>query len=292
MPDGVEQHAHPDLRSPVMVVALEGWIDAGSGASGAIAELVRQLAPTPLATFDPDLFIDFRARRPTMHIRDGVNVGLTWPEITMSYAQDGHGTDVVLLTGQEPDAQWYKFCALVRDLALRLGVRLVVGLGSYPIGVPHTRPTLVSCTASMPELAAVSGLLRNSVDVPAGVAAALERSFAEVNVPAIGLWAQVPHYATGMPFPAASASLLDSLNSVADLAIETRTLTEAAQQHRGRLDELVRQSDEHQSMVQQLEGAYDNMVEQVGGLAMPGTPLPSGDELAAEVERFLRDQEH
>ena len=288
MNDSLIVHAQPDLKEPVLLIALEGWIDAGNGAATAIASIVRQVQPQPLATFDNDTFIDFRARRPTMQIRDGLNAALVWPQITLSFGQDAGGQDLVLLTGQEPDMHWNRFCTLVRGVAVEHGTRLVVGLGAYPMGVPHTRPSMVACTACSPELAVSAGFLRNSVDVPAGAAAAIEASCAEVGVASIGLWAQVPHYATGMPYPGAALSLLEALNTTAGTSFATQELRDATTTHRARLDELVAQSVEHTTMVQQLEQGFDTVVNLSD--FRPGVDLPSGDDLAAEVERYLRDQ--
>jgi predicted ATP-grasp superfamily ATP-dependent carboligase len=292
----IEIHSHPDLDSPLLLIALEGWIDAGSAGDLAVQAITAELNPTLMATFDPDTFIDYRARRPTLHIRDGVNTGLTWPELTMLYAKDRHGSDLLILRGPEPDMAWFRFCALVRELALSHGVRLAVAMGAYPVAVPHTRRSVVACTASEESLANGSGLLRNSVDVPAGASAAIERTLNDAGIGSIGLWAQVPHYATAMPYPAGSVSLLDALQRVGGIEIDRAPLLEAARGQRTRLDELVSQSAEHAAMVQQLEAGYDaehaapEPPTSSGGFGQPGTPLPSGDELAAELEQFLREQ--
>jgi proteasome assembly chaperone (PAC2) family protein len=285
----MQVHEHPDLNEPVLLIALEGWIDAGSGAATAMASIMQHVKPKQLVTFDADTFVDFRARRPTMQIRDGVNAALLWPEITMSYGREPGGQDLLLLSGHEPDMAWHRFCLLVRGVALEHGSRMVVGLGAFPIGVPHTRPSLVACTASSDELAASSGLLRNSVDVPAGVTAAVEAACSEAGLPAIGLWAQVPHYATGMPYPGAALALIESLNSLIGTTLPTDELRSETVIHRTRLDELVAQSAEHMAMVQQLEHGFDSVVNLTDS-GPSGFTMPSADDLAAEVERFLRDQ--
>ena len=285
-----ELQAAPELHAPVLVVALEGWIDAGSGAANAMAAMVSEFETAPLATFAQDLFIDYRARRPTMQIRDGVSTGLIWPSIELLSAKDSAGQDLVLLTGVEPDSNWRLFLEAVGQLSKDLEVRMEVSFGAYPSASPHTRPPLVSVNASTTELAECSGLIRNSVDVPAGVAAAIADMFAANGLPAMGLWAQVPHYAAGMPYPGASVALLDTLRQVAGIQFEATELREAAASHRLKLDELVSQSTEHQTMVQQLEEAHDAMLRASDGIVGPGEALPSGEELAAELERFLRDQ--
>ena len=221
-----ELHSRPTLDSPALVVALEGWIDAGLGAAAAAQALVADLHPTAIATFDADRLLDYRARRPVMHLRDGVNTSLTWPGIELYAAKDHADRDVLMLLGHEPDSLWKLFTEQVVALARDFGTRLVVGLGAYPFAAPHTRPSRLSTTANSTELAERLGYLRNSVDVPAGVEAAIERSCAEIGLPAVGLWAQVPHYAAAMPYPPASIALIDGLGQAAGLSLP-RGLTEA-----------------------------------------------------------------
>jgi predicted ATP-grasp superfamily ATP-dependent carboligase len=287
-------HDRPDLVSPVLVVALEGWIDAGLGAAAAAQALVADLKPTSIATFDADRLLDYRARRPVMHLRDGVNTALTWPGIELYAAKDHSGRDVLLLLGHEPDALWKLFTEQVVALAVEFGTRLVVGLGAYPFAAPHTRPSRLSTTANSAELAERLGFLRNSVDVPAGVEAAIERRCAEIGLAAVGLWAQVPHYAASMPYPPASIALIDGLGQAAGLSVRADSLRQAASEHVARLDELVAQSDEHREMLHQLEAQADAETAQDAKNATlsPINPsdLPSGDDLAAELERFLREQ--
>ena len=208
--------ADPDLNEPVLVIGLEGWIDAGLGASTAVATLLETTPTEVLATFDTEYFIDQRARRPLARIVDGITTELTWPEIQLRYGRDGDGADVLFLVGPEPDFHWSDFVDVVTDAAGRFDVRLVVGLGAFPAPTPHTRPVRVIGTA-----------------------------------------------------PAASAHLLATVGSVSG----------------ERVDELVTNNPEHSSMVQRLEVAAD----QTEGTSL-GEELPSGDELAAELERFLRGE--
>ena len=272
-----ELHARPPLDHPVLVVGIEGWIDAGLGASNAIAALLAGVTTEPVATFDVDTLLDHRARRPIVRIIDGVNTGLRWPEIVLRGGHDADGHDLLLLVGPEPDHQWRAFTAAVGELALSFGVGLVIGLGAFPAPVPHTRPARLACTATSSELAQRVGYLPGALDVPAGVQAALERSFAELGVPAVGLWARVPHYAAAMPYPEASAVLLEGLTSVAGITTDTTELRRAAEASRQHLDELIANSEEHVALVRQLETQVD-------------ADVPSGDEIAAEVERFLRGE--
>jgi hypothetical protein len=272
-----ELHARPPLDRPVLVVGMEGWIDAGLGAATAMATLLGAVTTEPVATFDVDTLLDHRARRPIVRIVDGVNTGLRWPEIQLRGGHDADGHDVLLLLGPEPDHQWRAFTAAVGELALSFGVGLVIGLGAFPAPVPHTRPARLASTATTSELAQRVGFLPGALDVPAGVQAALERGFAELGIPAVGLWARVPHYAAAMPYPEASAVLLEGLTSVAGITTDTRDLRRAAEASRQHLDELIANSEEHIALVRQLETQVD-------------ADVPSGDEIAAEVERFLRGQ--
>ncbi len=277
-----ELHQEPDLDSPILVLGLEGWIDAGYAAAAAGAVLLAAYDMSPVATFDADELLDHRARRPIMHLVDGVNTGLSWPGIELRSASDAAGNDLLFLLGAEPDHSWRAFTGAVVDLALQFGTRMVVGLGAYPAAVPHTRPTMLSVTASTPEVAAAWPYLRGTLDVPAGVQAAIERRCAEVGLPAIGLWAQVPHYTSAMAYPAASLALLEALANVAGVEVPTGDLAGDAGTARSRLDAIIADNPEHGEMVQHLEREADHQV-QAG-------PLPSGDDLAAELEQYLREQ--
>lgn len=280
----------PALSDPVLVVVLEGWIDAGYAGAAAMSHLLQVTDMTTVAAFDVDVLVDHRSRRPVMHLVEGVNTGLTWPSIELRRGCDLDQRDVLVLTGTEPDARWRAFTHQVVDLARDLNVRMVVGLGAYPAPVPHSRPVRLATTATDAELAARAGQVQTTVDVPGGVGAAIEERCAAVGLPAVGLWAQVPHYAGGMPYPGASASLLDGLCRVAGLRLDLAGLQEAARIHRQRLDDLVSTNMDHTRMVRNLEAAYDAerpAAEGAGFAAGAG----AGEGLAAEVERFLRDLE-
>jgi hypothetical protein len=281
-------HDRPELDNPVLVVMCTGWIDAGAAAASAMELLERELAAKAVVTFDADTFIDYRARRPTMQLRDGVNTGLVWPELRLLAGRDRAHHDVLLLAGHEPDANWHLFIDAVSGLAVDFGVRKLVGLGAYPFATPHSRPSRLSITAGSEEVAAALPYLRNSVDVPAGIEAALEERFTKMGVPAVGLWAQVPHYVANLPYPGATVALLDGLTAVAGIETDAAAVRIEATAHKRRLDELVSGSEEHQNMVRQLEAAYDAEAAQTPTMGVG--PLPTGDELAAELERFLRDQ--
>ena len=242
-----------------------------------------------VATFDPDTFIDFRARRPLMQIRDGVNERLVWPEIKLRAGQLPDGRSVLLLTGHEPDSAWHAFVDAATTLAAELGATKMVGLGAYPFAAPHTRPPRVSMTASSQELADTLPFGRNSVDVPAGVQAALEQRFAALGLPAVGLWAQVPHYVSGFPYPGGVGG-------------------PPRRAHRGHRHPPRRQpaagGGGHPPPAARRAGGWERRAHRDGPpararlrrrrakpsrSASAATCLP-GDELAAELERFLRDQ--
>lgn len=275
------------LEQPALILGLEGWFDAGVAAAGAVAALLEAVATEVIAEFDVDVLLDHRARRPTVRIEDGMNTGLRWPELVLRAGKDAAGHDVLFLVGPEPDHEWRSFAADVVALARELGVRIVVGLGAFPAPAPHTRPVRLAATATTPELAAQVGFVPGSIELPAGVQATLERRFADAGIPAVGVWARVPHYIATMPYPAASAALVDMVTTVAGLDLAVPALDEAVAVARERIDELVAQNPDHQAMVANLEA-------QVDAEAVPPPlnfdDLPTGDEIAAELQRFLRDQ--
>ncbi len=280
-------HSLPALEDPVLVVAMEGWIDAGLAAATATAALLETMPHQLLATFDGDALIDHRARRPVLRIVNGVHSGLHWPEIRLQAATSRGGRSVLLLVGPEPDMRWHQFTAEVVALAQRFGVTQVIGLGAFPAPVPHTRPIRLAATASTAELAAEVGFLPVTIDVPAGAQAALEHAFGEAGMPAVGLWARVPHYVSAMPYPAAAAALVEEMGRLAHVEVDTKALTAAGQSTFAQVEQLVAASEEHAAMVRQLESQHDAEAE---APPAPFGPLPSGDELAAELERFLRGQ--
>jgi predicted ATP-grasp superfamily ATP-dependent carboligase len=281
----------PDLRRPVLILGMEGWIDAGLGAGGALAALLEGLKTEVFATFDSDELIDQRARRPVLRVVNGVNTSVTWPEITLRNGECGDRS-VVILSGPEPDMRWKQFTREVVALAQRLDIQLVVGLGAFPAPVPHTRPVRLVATATTQELADTVGYLPASIDVPAGVSASLERAFAEAGMAAVGVWARVPHYAAGMPYPAASEALLDKLNELTGIAVDTSELHAAAVATLAQLDQLISGSAEHSSMVRQLELQDDDETNTQSAFNLSDmTDLPSGEEIAAELERYLRGDE-
>jgi proteasome assembly chaperone (PAC2) family protein len=279
--------SEPDLHEPVLIYALEGWIDAGLGASTAITTLLDSIHTEPLATFDTDYFIDQRARRPMVRIVDGVTTELTWPEISLRWGRDRDGADMLFLVGPEPDFHWSDFVEAVTDAALSYNVRMAIGLGAFPAPTPHTRPVRVIGTApeQSAHLLSAIGSVTGELEVPAGINSALELGFADVDIDVITLWSRVPHYVASMPYPQASAALIDGLARMGGLTLDAGALRLSADEARTRVDDLVRNNPDHATMIEQLEQVAD---EDEGNSL--GDELPSGDELAAELERFLRGE--
>ncbi len=285
--DLVTLHSWPTLERPVLVVCLEGWIDAGQAASSAMASLRSALPTTLMATFDSDALIDHRARRPILRIVNGVETELRWPELRLEVSTGESERSVLLLSGPEPDMRWHHFTDEMVGLAKRIGVELVVGLGAFPAPVPHTRAVRLAATSTDAELAGRTGFIPAAMDVPAGVQGALEHALGTSGVPSVGLWARVPHYASALPYPAASAALLDELGRLAELPLDTAVLRASAVATNTQIDELISGSDDHVALVRQLEQQHDS---EQGLAAIDFGELPSGDELADELQRFLRGE--
>ncbi|HEY3843968.1 MAG TPA: PAC2 family protein [Acidimicrobiales bacterium] len=292
-PDGLteifEVNQEPVLNRPVLVIALEGWVDAGLGATTAIAALLGQGPTQPVVTFNGEHFLDQRARRPVARIVNGVTTELTWPRTVVRAGQDAEGADILYLVGPEPDFHWRAFSDAVVGLARGWRVRMVVGLGAFPAPAPHTRPVKLAATAppASADLIERVGIVQGELEVPAGVLSALELAFGDAGIPAITLWARVPHYVAGMPFPEASAALMDGLAALGGLSLDSAPLRHAADSSRRQVDQLIADNNEHQAMVRKLEENIDASE----GNAMGVEEVPTGDEIAAELEKFLRGED-
>ena len=282
-------HSEPELDQPVLVVSLEGWVDAGLGATTAVAALLGQGDTESLVTFNGEHFLDQRARRPVARIVNGVTSELTWPRTVVRQGKDADGRDMLFLVGPEPDFHWRSFTDAVVGLARSWQVRMVVGLGAFPAPAPHTRPVRLAATApaESAQLIEQVGIVQGELEVPAGVLAALELAFGAAGTPAVSLWARVPHYVAAMPFPEASAALVEGLAAVGGLTLDSSALRRAADSSRRQVDQLISDNAEHQAMVRKLEESIDASE----GNAMGVESVPSGDEIAAELERFLRGEE-
>lgn len=270
-------------RAPVLLCAIDSWIDAGLAAARARAELVASCTMSAVGHFDAETLVDHQARRPVMTIVDGVNTAVEYPEIELQLGSDPEGRRFLLLSGAEPDRSWRTLSRLIVQLCRQAGVRQVLTIGAYPAPVPHTRPAKVVATATTQEQANRVGFVPGQLEVPAGFNAAVERACAEDGLAACGLWAQVPHYVANLPYPGSAWALLRQIGELTDITVDLAELARLAAETTVRLDDLVAANPEHRAMVLQLERAFD---EQTASF-----PLPSGDELAAEVEQFLRNRE-
>jgi proteasome assembly chaperone (PAC2) family protein len=282
----------PKLEEPVLVVMMTGWIDASGAAASAMVTLDKEINATTLVSFDDDTYIDYRARRPTLELRDGVSTRLVWSVPELKVGRDLNGRDVLLLTGPEPDMAWHRFASTIADLAEQLTVAKMAALGAYPFAAPHTRPPHLSVTSPSAAIVAELPFRTSSVDVPAGMAAALEHAVSGRGIPALGIWSQVPHYVATMSYPAASVALLEGLTTATGISVDAAELRREAVLQRERLDQLVEGNDEHQAMIAQFERLYDAAEQQAAPTepADGGLELRTGDEIAGEIERFLRDQ--
>ena len=270
-------HDTSDLVSPTVVVALDAWVDAGSASTKAARELAGGDAPA-VATFEADLLYDYRARRPTLDILDGRPVRLHWPELSLRRVRLGE-RDVLVLTGPEPDFRWRELAEDVASLARSLEVEQWISLGAIPAAVPHTRAVPILGTESSPGLlrgdipAGPAGLLR----VPSAAISVIDLAVAEAGIPALGYYAQIPHYISG-EYPAAAVALLDAIGRQLDVEVSAGELNEEAEQLRARLDTATEVDEKTRVYVQRLEEMVDE------------ARLPAGDELINEIERFLRER--
>lgn len=264
------------LIAPVLIAAFDGWVDAGSAATTALGILAD--AGELVATFDADLLFDYRARRPPLKIVDGRLTELTWPELLLRRTRIEE-RDVLVLVGPEPDYRWRTFTADVVELARRLGVVEWISLGAIPAAVPHTRQVPILGTEATPGLlrgaviAGPSGTLR----VPSALVSAIEIEIAAAGIPALGYFAQVPHYVSG-PYATAALQLLRTLGQHLGAEIAAGELTGEARELRARLDTATGLDETTRDYVGRLEAMYDEQ------------RLPSGDDLISDIERFLRDQ--
>jgi predicted ATP-grasp superfamily ATP-dependent carboligase len=247
-------------------------------------EIVEWPDTSLVARFDTETLLDFRARRPVMHLVEGVVEHMTWPTIELRHGRDLDGRHILLLSGAEPDVQWQTFTEEVADLAHQLGARMAIALGAYPNPVPHTRPGRVSASGASADLVErVQSSTRATVDVAAGLNAVIGHRCHQLEIPHVTLWAQVPNYVSGMAYPAGGVALLEQLEALTGLRVDLTPLVAAAASVRDNLDRLVASNPEHMAMVRQLEEHYDAQQ-----TAEPQS-MPSGDDLAAEVERYLRE---
>jgi hypothetical protein len=265
-----------DLVAPTLIAAFDGWVDAGSAATTALERLAEDGAV--VATFDADRLFDYRARRPPLEIVDGRLTELTWHELVLRRARLAE-RDVLVLVGPEPDYLWRAFCEAVVRLCHDLGVAEWISVGAIPAAVPHTRPVPILGTEASPGLlrgdvmAGPAGTLR----VPSALVSALELEVSAAGVPALGYFAQVPHYVSG-PYATAALELLRAIGNHLDATITAPEIELEARELRSRLDAATTADETTRTYVERLETMYDEQ------------RLPSGSDLISDIERFLRDQ--
>ena len=280
--------AQPDLVRPVMVQALDGFVDAGGGRRLAREHLLSALDSELVVTFDVDQLLDYRSRRPEMSFTSDHWDGYAAPELAVHLVRDLNDTPFLLLHGPEPDVQWERFIAAVGILVAELDVRLVTGLNAIPMAVPHTRPTMVIAHGSPPDLVADYPKWLPTIQVPASVGNLLEYRLGEAGTPACGFAVVVPHYLANLDYPEAAHTLLNCVARAGDLSLPTEALSHAAEAIRADVDKQVAGSEEVSSLVRGLERQYDDMAAGRGaGLLTDGARLPTADELGAEFEQYL-----
>ena len=282
--DELRVASRPTLRRPVMITAFRGWNDGGQGASLAAGFLARTWGAARFADIDPEEFFDFQATRPHVSLVDGVTREIDWPDNAFYHAEiPGTGRDALLMLGIEPNVRWRTFTGLIAGLANDLGVELVVTLGSLLADVPHTRPSPVTGSASDPDLVRRLGLEPSRYEGPTGIVGVLHDAFKQTGVPSASLWAAVPHYVSLAPSPRAALALCRRLGELLEADIDTTELEEASESYAQQVSEAVSADPETAAYVEDLEQRTEDVVEP--------TDLPSGDAIAAELTRFLRDRE-
>lgn len=283
----------PDLGQPVLIQALTGFVDAGNATRLAREQLLSSLESRPIARFDVDQVFDYRSRRPVMTFAEDHWESYDAPKLELHLLHDDDETPFLLLTGPEPDLQWERFVAAVAGLSARLDVRLTVGLNSIPMAVPHTRPTGVTAHATRRDLIAGYEPWLQRVQVPGSVGHLLEYRLGEQGRDALGFAAHVPHYVAQSEYPAAAEVLLASVSRSTGLLLPRDGLRASAEVVRVEIDRQVAQTEDAAALVQALEEQYDAFARGRGEknlLAAETGPLPTADELGAELERFLAEQ--
>jgi proteasome assembly chaperone (PAC2) family protein len=281
-------HERPSsLERPVLISAFRGWNDGGQAATLAAGYLARLWGARKFADIDPELFVDFQATRPMVTLEGGRTRKIEWPENTFFSARiPGADRDAILLVGIEPNYRWRTFSEIVTDLARELGCELAVTLGALVADVPHTRPSPVTGAATDPHLVDERGLQLSQYEGPTGIVGVLLDSCRRAGIPSVSLWAAVPHYVQLAPSPPAAKALCERLSGVLSTEIDVAELAEAADEYVDQVSQAVASDTDTASYVEELERRADSLdwLEESGD-------LPSGDALAAEITRFLRERE-
>ncbi len=280
-------YERPALERPVLIGAFRGWNDGGQAATLAAGYLARLWGARKFADIDPEHFVDFQATRPHVTLDEGRTRRIEWPENVFYRARiPGTGRDAVLLIGVEPNYRWRSFTELVADLARDLRVELVVTLGALLADVPHSRPAPVTGAATDPGLVEEMGLQLSRYEGPTGIVGVLLDACRRMSLPSVSLWAAVPHYVSLAPSPRAAKALCERLAGVLGVEIDVTELAEAETSYVEQVSQAVASDAETAAYVEELEQRADSLdwLEESGG-------LPSGEALAAEIARFLRERE-
>ena len=270
----------PELTRPAMVCAFRGWNDGGEAATSAATYLRDRWEARRFATLDPEEFFDFQVTRPTVRLVEGVTRKIDWPRNDFFHASPG-GRDVIVFLGMEPNVRWRTFTEAILGLAGELGVESLITLGAFLADVPHTLPTPLAGTAADPQEAAALGVTASRYEGPTGIVGILHDAALRSSMHSLSLWAAVPHYLPGGPNPKAALALVEKAAGVVGAPIETDTLARAAGSWERQVSETITENEEL--------AAYVKRLEEVAG-ERELTEIPSGEALAAELERFLREQ--
>jgi proteasome assembly chaperone (PAC2) family protein len=281
--DAIRWERKPELRDPILICAFKGWNDAAESATLALSTLDDQWHAERVATIDPEEYFDFQMTRPTVRLIDGRTREIEWPETVLSAGSMGEERDVVLLAGLEPNLRWRGFCETIVEAALQLKVQTIVSLGALLADVPHTRPVQITGIAGDPDLVEKLGFSQTRYEGPTGIVGVLHNACSAAGMKSASLWAPVPHYVAAVASPKAALALLTRLGELLDVRLDTEELEQAAEEYEQRLDEAVAREPEVKQLVERLEQQLDEQEISFGD-------LPSGDSIAREFQRFLRDQ--
>jgi proteasome assembly chaperone (PAC2) family protein len=276
-----------DLRAPALVCAFKGWNDAADAASTALTHVAGALHAERFATIDPEEFYDFQSTRPEIRMTAGHTREISWPAVEIYQARVPRAPrDLILVAGTEPSMRWRTFSRILAELAETLGVQLVVTLGALLADVPHTRPVSITGLASDPVLVDRLGLVASNYEGPTGIVGVLHAACQDAGVPSASLWAAVPHYIAATPNPKAALALVRKLEGLVGISIEASSLEEGAEDYERQVSRAVQSDPDVQAFVERLEEASSEEEEDVPD---PGS-LPSGDALARDFQRFLRQR--